>query len=148
MWESRWCKESRSWADCRYVNKNQSIATTNDLFHIANPAYSPKWNTTFWTRNGNTVTMPCPIPIGALEQAYNIHWDVPPNSTHYKVSNVNYQSSLTIFNVQSNDYKAYTCTAVVRDPANGVPWNQMENVHLYRGISIFHCIISPCTSFL
>ena len=113
------------------------------------------------TTNGQNVTMVCPVLLGKLVQFYDIQWLGVVNKSNKFINNSGHYSTLTIFNVQDEDYKDYRCKVTVKNPIEGRTWDldayfTLQNIsHGYSNKlgyiflswlfgAAFLCLVIPC----
>ena len=104
--------------DENYARRNQSIETTN----------------------GENVTIVCPVLLGKLVQFYDIQWLGIVNKSNKFVNNTGKYSTLTLINVQDQDYKTYQCKVTTTNRIDGTKWDLDADVTLQNKFDWKHQI--------
>ena len=94
---------------------------------------------------GQTITIDCPVAVGALRELYSFSWrkghrtlDTTGPETQYSVDPLN--KSLTIVNVQLDNNGTYYCDVTISVPG-ATPYFVPEEINLYvlEGLLIKAC---------
>ena len=71
--------------------------------------------------------------VGALRQAYHVQWDIEQKNPRYIIETTDHDTSLTITNITSDDYRPYALNVSVVNPIDKQHWVSSWHVDLYKG---------------